>query len=623
MKADATGDGASRVFPSIGPRLYEMEPTGQTSSKSCADRRLGRALLELCRRHFNPLQCWRGIALDPVGRVGRLFLIHRLALEAELAGRLRAADFFWRETQRQVAALAKERKFWVEVLARVTEESDAPLRCEPERLSRLVTREIILDTHRAFIRGYVEQSPQPQANSRVFVHLGYMRACVKYAGLDAEAQREILGPPTLLEISASERARQWRRAQNLAADLLRRFPEETSYQNALAATYLSHARATLTNGNSPSKYIKDAASLARFMYRLKKLRLDYPHNLFIFDCIAEVSYLRAEKLAAAGQLAESLTDVQAALTYRPDFAEAEELRARLEAEMQQIRIQMAAPAGECPDLSKRQLKVMQRQAARGFRLMESYKRSEEARAAVEDLAAARARRIWENIGLESLAPIDHRPLALVDTFETICHAPPVEPAGIPAAWSLVSEDNPHLSCLNTARIYEYLNGRLFGAEGVSDGGVGPQDLSTPDNERESAPAPLRAATPRRGGEPLFYWLASGENKWLKFQCVLALILVLVGGRLAIREHGHRAARETAYRQIHEARARQDYKGMLDAAESFLGNPIIGTDSRAAEVEGLYSEALLRWFVIEQQQPDNASPRLERYRRLLGTNSKRN
>lgn len=623
MSSAAMGDNGSRMFPSIGPQLHEAESAGETPSRFSADQRLGRALLALGRRRFNPLQRWRGLRLEPVGRAGRLFLLHRLALEAELAGRLKAADFFWRETQRQMAALAKDREFWPGVLARVAEAPDALIRAEPERLSQLIAREIILDTHRAFMDGYLEQSPQPQADSRAFVHLDYVRAYVEYAGFDTEAAREILGPPTLVEISISERAGQWLRAERLAADLLRRFPEETSCQNALAATYLAHARATLHSGDTPSKNAKDAFALARFIYRLKKLRLDYPHNLFIFECIAELYHLRAEKLAAAGQLAESLADVQAALTYRPGFAEAEETRARLEAEMQQIRIQMAAPAGERPDIPKRRLKVMKRQAAQGFRLMESYKRSDEARAAGEDLAAALGRRIWESVGLGELARIDHRPLALVDAFETICHAPPGGTAGIPPAWRLVSDDNPHLSCLDTARIYAYLSDQLFGAEGVDGGGSDPDGLGAWGDEREKAPAPLRAGVPRRGGEPFFYWLASGESKWLKFQCLLALILVLVGGRLAIREYSHRSARGAAYRQLHEARARRDYKSMLDAAESFLGNPIIGTDARTAEVEGLYSEALLRWFVTEQPPPDSNSPHLKLYRQLLGTRSRPN
>jgi hypothetical protein len=620
MKCDATSNNGSRIFPSIGPQMYEPEQAGQTFSESCADRQLGLALLKLSRGHFSPLQRWMGITLDSLGRAGRLFLIHRLALEAELEGRLRAADFFWRETHSQVAKLGKEPEFWIKVLDHITAAPDAPLRREPERLSRLVTQEIVLDTHRAFMLGYLEQSTQsPQADSRVFVHLGYMRSCAEYTGLDAEAWRKVLGPPTLLEISASESAGQLRRAEELAADLQRRSPAESSYQNALASAYVSHARATLKDGNSASKHLKDAATLARFIYRLKKLRLDYPHNIFIFDCIAELCRLRAEKLAAAGLLAEALAEVQAALIHHPDFVEAEETRARLEAEMQQIRVQMAAPASERSEVPKRQLKVMQRQAARGFRLMESYKRSEEARAALEDLAAARARRVWESIGLEALAPIDHRPLALVDALETICHAPPADPADLPAAWRLVSEDNPHLSCLNPARIYAHLEGRLFGGEGA--GSVGSQDRSALNGEGDDALAPLRAAAPQRGGEPFFYWLASGENKWLKFQCAFAIVLVLIGGRLAIREFQHRSARATAYRQIHEARARQDYKGMLDAAESFLGNPVIGTDSRAAEVEGIYSEALLRWFLKEQPPPESALPRMERYRRLLGTDSK--
>ncbi len=61
---------------------------------------------------------------------------------------------------------------------------------------------------------------------------------------------------------------------------------------------------------------------------------------------------------------------------------------------------------------------MQKEAAKGFRFTESYKRSDEARTVEEDLRVAHSRRVWESVGLEPLARIDHRPLALTDAFDT-------------------------------------------------------------------------------------------------------------------------------------------------------------------------------------------------------------
>ncbi len=166
--------------------------------------------------------------------------------------------------------------------------------------------------------------------------------------------------------------------------------------------------------------------------------------------------------------------------------------------------------------------------------------------------------------------------------------------------------------LEAERVLAYLNKRLYkDTNGVEVDG---EDVSEPGGVSND-PAPFQPSAPRRSSEPFFYWLFSRQDKLLKVQCLAAIVLVLIGARFALVEFSHRRARDLAYQQIHEARLKQDYTGMLDAAEHFLDQPVIGRDVRKTEVEGLYSEALLRWFMLEQQA-DNDSVRLERYRRLL-------
>ena len=617
MSSVVTSDNCSRVFPVVGPDMYVLGHGDDTSSQSIDTQQPGRGLLALARRRTNSLQRWSGIRLDPAGRAARLFLFHRLSIEAEMEGRFKRADFFWRQTYRQFKRATLDPAFWSIVLESIDVPADAPLRKSSTGLSHIVINEVVIDTHRAWMHSYLDQAPEPDANSRAFLHLRYLRDYADLVELETSPKQTLIGPATLLEIKASERSREWQRAEDLSRDLLHRFPEETVYQNALAATYTAQAHCMLKNGDRSSHNLKDAARLARFIYKLKKLRLDYPHNLFIIDCVAELHWLRAKKLAVAGQLAEALADIQAGLTHKTDFPEAEETRAQLESEMQQIRVQMAAPAEERSALSKRELKTMQREAAKGFRLTESYKRSDEARTVEEDLRVARGRRIWESAGLEPLARIDHRPLALVDAFETISHAPPAEPAGIPAAWRLVSNDNPHLYSLEAERVFAYLNKRLY--KNGNGAPVDDNDASHPVVEIRNYPTLFRPVASRRSGEPFLYWLFSGEDKLLKVRCVVALVLLLVGVRLVVSELSHRRVRDTAYQQIHEARLKQDYAGMLDAAERFLDQPVIGRDSRKTEVEGLYSEALLRWFMREHPA-DNESVRLQRYKHLLNSAS---
>jgi len=610
MSSVVTSDNCSRVFPIVGPDMHAFGYNDDAQQP-------GSTLLALGWRRLNPLQRWSGIGLDPAGRAGRLFLFHRLAIEAEMGGRFKRADFFWRETCRQLKRVTLDPAFWPEVLESLAIPADDPLQKLSADLSYVVISAVFIDTHHAWMHSYMEQTPEPNADSRAFVHLDYLKDYADLIELEVPAKQAMIGSATLLEIKASEHSGEWQCAENRARDLLHRFPEETPYQNVLAATYAAQANSRLKNGDRPAHNLKDATRLDRFIYKLKKLRLDYPHNLFIFDCIAQLHFLRAEKLAAAGQLAEALVDIQAALTYKTDYPMAEETRVRLEGEMQQIRIQMAAPDEERAALSKRKLKSMQTEAAKGFRLAESYKRTDEARTVDEDLRVAHGRCIWESVGLEPLARIDHRPLALVDAFETIFHSPPAEPTGIPAAWNLVSSDNPHLYSLEAERVFAYLNKRLY--KDQNGNGVTDKAASESGFEVRNDPAPFPLNESRHGDEPFFYWLFSRENKLLKVQCLVAIVLVLIGARLLLSEFSHRKVRDAAYQQIHEARLNQDYTAMLDAAEHFLDQPVIGKDLRKTEVEGLYSEALLRWF-MQEHPADDDSVRLERYRRLLDATS---
>src|SRR6266508_2155573 len=87
-------DRSQRIFPSIGPHLYDLgaEPPDLTP-----DQRAARRILALAQRAFTGRERLVGWKLNEIGRIGRLLLFHRLALRAELAAQWRRADFFWRE----------------------------------------------------------------------------------------------------------------------------------------------------------------------------------------------------------------------------------------------------------------------------------------------------------------------------------------------------------------------------------------------------------------------------------------------------------------------------------------------------------------------------------------------
>lgn len=595
----------SRVFPAVGRDLYLLDD-GKAGWCDGTDQCLAIAVLALNRRKINVLSRLTGIGQDGASKIARLCKYHASALDAELNGLICRADFYWRQAHRQLTRLAKSPAVWEEALAAISEAPTAPLRDRPLKVAESLVSEIFIDMHRALLRGYLSKAEEPDAIDRGFAHLDYAWSVVPNAGWsDPEAVR-ILGADSIRLIEAGIRFGQWRQAQSLGSLLLLRAPEETAYQDALARTYVAEANARLTHKIRKDKCMADVATLARSLYKIKKLRLNYPHNLCLFESAAKLHLLRAQRLSDAGQLSEALLDAQAAVTYQPDLSEGDKLRAQIEVEIQRIRVQIAAPESERPTMTKREGAVLAEQAAKGFRLADAFRRSDEARAAEDDLPVARGRRLWEELGLPSLERVDHRPLALQDAFDTILHSPPSAPSGIPAAWDWVSRDNPHLDFPDRTPVYACVQEMIFGNTAAL----------APDCKEDLVPTVLSQSR-RRSSEPFLEWLASSESRWLKLQCVAVVLLAATAGFCGIREFSHRQIRSSAYTEIHSARSQDDYLKTMDAAERFLGSEVIGRDTRTTEVEGLYSEALVRWFEQEQPSVDNAKRRLNRFRQLTG------
>jgi hypothetical protein len=483
-----------------------------------------------------------------------MLIFHRLALEAELAGRTARADFFWRQSRRLHLALANQPEVWKPFL-----DSQAPA---PEQIASAVTIELFIDTHLAFARGYLETESAPVAGNRAFAHLDHARALIDSAAVRDPARLQILLDLSLLQVAAlgekrgghsgfstvpppngfSRRmageashssatvpsfslpsrpgfSRERYDTNALVGDLLRRYPGETRVQNCAVEAILAEAFSQQRTGTTQKDYLANAATLAGSLYRLKKLRGDFPHNISIFEAIAELHLLRARILAAAGQLAEALGDVQASLVYQPgpDWSkaqEAEQYRAELETEMQRLRVQASTPESELDPPSRRQLERIRTQAAKGFRLMDSFKHSDEARSAEEDLPVARGRQIWETIGLPPLEREDYRPLALLDALDAIQHSLPASAAELAAAWERVSCDNPHLASLDRERVQTWLRSLYERKRGDTPGFA----LHRPPTDAAGvwlarpAIAPLQPPLFRCPPDPVFQKSDDNENR---------------------------------------------------------------------------------------------------------------
>lgn len=100
---------ADRVSPPISRELYR--PVSHASSLN-ADQRAALKLLEMGRNAVSP---WRRILKrdQSSGEQVRFALSqHRMAMEAELCGRVGTADFFWEELYGTLVSLLKDDAVW-------------------------------------------------------------------------------------------------------------------------------------------------------------------------------------------------------------------------------------------------------------------------------------------------------------------------------------------------------------------------------------------------------------------------------------------------------------------------------------------------------------------------------
>jgi hypothetical protein len=197
----------------------------------------------------------------------------------------------------------------------------------------------------------------------------------------------------------------------------------------------------------------------------------------------------------------------------------------------------------------------------------------------------------------------------------VLREPPSSRGEVAAAWERMAAEDEDLAKLDTAPICAYLTQRLF-----EDEPAPAQRASAPASATLQQPPVMAGVSTRRrwGGEPFALWLFSGKDKRVKVQAVVALILVLLAGWLAVRDLSVRAARDAAYAQIVEAAGSQDPLGIIQGAEVYFTNePLSGRDGRDEQVQALYTEAFVRWFVGLEGEPDaDAQTRIERYQALI-------
>lgn len=604
-----------RVFPRIESGLYDLpdEPGSLTPDQQAA-----RNLLALAKRDLTRRQRLIGWKLDFVSRLGRLLFHHRIAIEAELAGKWRRADYFWNLIQQELRILSADDQGWGALVPNLLTVPGAFIMDDPLLVRQRLVEEIFIDTHCAFYNGKVRREAELTLVDRAFRHVHLISELVELSGLSPDEQFSLFYTPALAQMGLCQEAQRWEQAIQVGEEILGRFPESQGLQDKVANLVLLEGLNKLGKSTTPSESLKDAQILDRSISHLETMLEAYPYNLTIFELLGDLHHLRAIRLANGNDFPDALVSVQKALTFNPFLEKAKEDKEKLIelmngfiSQMESIEADLAKQPGRI--LSAEGLK-MKYQASRGFGPMNEYIESEEAEETVENHHSAYARRIWNIIGLaEPDDQWDQTAKSLLHSLGEVMNDPPSDKSGIKKAWKEVSAEDETLASLNSELICAFLDRRLFGGEENAEAEKTSTMLPEDPQILESAFEERRG-----GGEPFEYWLFSLQDMRLKIQAAAAVVLVLVGIGLATREFLHRQARDQAYEQILTASAHKDYHKVIECAEIFFRNPILsGKDGRDQQVRDLYDEGLVRWFVEKDGVLDaDAQAHLERHRALI-------
>jgi hypothetical protein len=538
---------------------------------------------------------YSGYGVTGHAQIGRVVRIVDLACRAEIEGRVRCADFFWREAHRSLRASWSECDEWI-----------------------AAAREVLWETHWALVRGGLRDKNPEDINSdeRAFAHAAWIEGMADLLPMEASARREDLEAVLRWKLNALERAGRLEEATQVAQHLRRLLPEKSEYVSRAAELHMGIASRALEA--NPNNQDKREQALRSSITQLLAIRQSNRPNLTVLQAEAILRQMLAIHLANTERLSQALVESRRALTLDPYVEGGEDNSKKLVELMTQLQQQMESVRAELQTGNK-QLTAsgtnLMQDSNRGFGPLQEFIESDEHRELTEQHADTLAFHVWRAAGLPETESGDTRPKQFMDAMSEILHDPPETPSTLKSAWRRATESRPSLSDAHMNAGLGYLYRRLF-----------PDDPDTP-------PSPNTEHVPKLGegpvikpasrptahdGEPFRAWLYSRCDLRIKVQCVLAVAFLIVAGSIGTREYLNRGVRTDFYSEARIASSLLDPQRVMDASAQFLRHDVLSRDKRQAEMTQLYDESLVNWLVRENPSEEQLQRRLKERKSLSST-----
>ncbi len=598
-----------RLFPPISSDFFKTDKDTDLKPKQESAVKI----VELANKKYTLRQQLFGWNLDATGKIGRLLLMHKKAVAAEVEGQWRQADFFWEKFYNVLISIYHKESLWEELNTFAFPDT----RNDPGDLRQCMVEEVFIDMHCAFYNNRIKKDKELNPKDRAFFHASYLEKLIDISGISTENFQSLFDSLSTKRIKAYQKEKDWNQAIWVIIDFLERYPDSQKFQSNLALAIHRKIIEVLMGGKGKYENIADANSIIRGIEDLEKFQKKYPENIVFYEVMGELWHLHAVKLANLGKFSEALLSIQKALTFCPYQEEAKktykeilEIMNQLKAKLKKTERKIANSYGI--SLNDEGIR-MKNELSNGSRSADRYKKSKEAKQILESFYIAQARSVWRELGFAIPSPKqwNEKAITLLNGLAYVFENPPQKKSGIKHKWESITKNNPDLGYLDPEAICSYLEQRLFKTK----------KSKTIKNTLNSLYVPLITAAAgkfKQKKEPFMYWLFSRDGIRYQVQTIMVIILIIIVALIAINDHKKIDTRDKVFAQIAAAEKTDNFKRIIQGAEQFFSvKPLARNDEREPYVKKLYDKAIVRLFT-EQTEPldDKAREHFKRYRQLI-------
>jgi hypothetical protein len=576
---------AARLFPVIRQDLYAAGVQPDGGEQPSLDAAI-RGLLDLSRERLGTLQRCAGWGLRGRQRISRLLMLHRLALEAELAGRWTRADLFWDQTLRAFQKTARDDRGWETVFAELfADNGQRSVVGSGTDLRNRVAAELLIDAHVALFQAYAQSESNAAHRDRARCHATWAERYLGLGLLPEDVTQRILGSFLLTKVELLKKAEDWTAAITALEEAIDRFPSAKVHRGYLAMLYFQRALQRLSNRNTESASQADANELADSIRAAEQAKRRHDPCCDFYDLLGALHHLRAIKLANAGLLSSALVEVEKALVYHPGSGEAEQTAQKLAELMTNLQHEAAGVSAALKlrpgaTLSQDGWRLVE-ESNRGFTAAKRYRESEEASRLAEQRAQAAACRLWTQIGLaEPAQDWGRRALHLQTALMGLLDLG-MAGGDVASAWSELCQHDPELAELDSSAICAFLERVLHRQTDDAPAGDANRDQS---QAAATVALDLSALRPRFSIEPPGYWAFSRRDLAWKAASCAAVLLLLAAAAAWGYDRLQRDRRDGAFEQLLAAASQQNALSAEQHGRAFLAaEPLLAQDPREEAV----------------------------------------